>query len=98
MAILPEEVFKRRPRHNNTPESTTLIIANFIVIALATMIFTSKDHINLFFWVIVGVLAFYNYYVIRRNTEEFGNRIVLISYIISLVTLAALFLLFKGKG
>jgi hypothetical protein len=97
MAILPEEVFKRRPRHNNTPEWTMLTITNFIVIAVNTMLFTSKNHINLFFWIVVAALALYNVYVIRRNPDEFGNKIVVIAYVISLAALVALFLLFKGQ-
>lgn len=95
--MIPDELFKRRPRHNNTPESTLLILANFIVICLATSLFTGKTNINWFFWVVVGVLAIYNFFTIRRNREEFGNKTVLISYIVSTLVLVGLFFILKGR-
>jgi len=95
--MIPDELFKRRPRHNNTPESTLLILANFIVVCLATSLFTSKTNINWFFWVVVGVLAIYNFFTIRRNREEFGNKIVLVSYIVSTLVLVGLFFILKGR-
>jgi len=94
--MIPEQVFKRRRNHNNTPEVILLIITNFIVTSLAITIFTGKDYINLFFWVIEAVLAYYNFYTIRRNREEFENKGVMISYIISLALLVVVFFLFKG--
>jgi len=94
--MLPEEVFKRRQRHNNTPAAILLIIANFIVTALALSLFTGKGNINWFFWVVEAVLAFYNYYTIRRNREEFENKATIISYVISLALLVVVFFLFQG--
>jgi hypothetical protein len=94
--MIPEEVFKRRRRHNNTPESTLLIIANFIVISIGTSLFADKKHINWFFWVIIGCLALYNFFTIRRNREEF-TKPVIISYSLSIVVLIAVFFLFKEK-
>ncbi len=94
--MLPEEVFKRRPRHNNTPDSIILVIANYVVVALATTLFTDKEHIGWFFWVVIAILAWYNYYTIRRNTEEFSNRVTLISYIVNLFILFGFFFLFRG--
>ena len=96
--MIPEEVFKRRRRHNNTPESTLLIIANFIVIALGSTVFISKGHVNWFFWVVIACLAVYNFFTIRRNSEEFQNKIILISYISSLAILVGLFFFFKGQS
>jgi nicotinamide riboside transporter PnuC len=95
--MIPEELFKRRPRHNNTPESTLLILANFIVICAATSLFTTKTHINWFFWVVVGLLGVYNFFTIRRNREEFENKFVQISYVISTLVLVGLFFLLKGR-
>jgi nicotinamide riboside transporter PnuC len=95
--MIPDELFKRRPRHNNTPESTLLILANFIVICLATSLFTTKTHINWFFWVVVGVLAIYNFFTIRRNRDEFENKFVQISYVVSTLVLVGLFFLLKGR-
>jgi len=96
--MIPEEVFKRRRNHNNTPEAILLIIANFIVTALAITLFTSKDSISWFFWVVEGVLAMYNYFTIRRNREEFENKGTLISYVVSLALLVLVFFLFKGAA
>ena len=96
MALLPEEVFKRRRRHNNTPESVLLIIANYIVVSVAIALFTDKHHISWFFWVIVGMLALYNFFTIRKNREEFTRPIV-IGYVISLLILVAVFFLFIGQ-
>ncbi|MDR3694095.1 hypothetical protein [Mucilaginibacter sp.] len=96
--MIPEELFKRRPRHNNTPDSTLLILTNFIVIAISTALFTSKTEIYAFFWVVAGLLALYNFYTIRRNREEFGTKVVLISYIASTALLVVLFFLFKGHS
>ena len=94
--MIPQEVFKRRQRHNNTPESILLIIANFIVVSVAISLFTNKEHINWFFWVVLGLLAVYNFFTIRKNLHEF-NRITTIAYISSLVILIGFFFLFRDK-
>jgi hypothetical protein len=93
MALVPEELFKRRRNHNNTPESILLIIANYIVVAVNITLFVNKQHINWFFWVVIGFLALYNYYTIRRNREEY-TKVNIIAYIISIVGLFLLFFLF----
>jgi hypothetical protein len=93
--MLPDGLFKRRPRHNNTPESILLVIANYVVIALDTALFTDKEHINWFFWVVIALLALYNFYTIRRNREDFANRITLISYIINLGLMVVVFFLLR---
>jgi hypothetical protein len=94
--MIPEEVFKRRKRHNNTPESTLLMIANFIVVGIDLTLFASGNRVHWFFWVVIGLLAVYNFFTIRRNREDF-TKIVIISYSISIVVLIAMFFLFKGK-
>lgn len=93
--MIPEEIFKRRRNHNNTPESVLLIIANYIVVFAALALFTSRNHINWFFWVVLCCLALYNFFTIRRNREEY-NRVTTIAYIASLVVLVAVFFLFRG--
>ena len=95
--MIPEEVFKRRRRHNNTPESVLLIIANFIVVSVSLTLFTRKDHVGWFFWVVIGLLAVYNFFTIRRNREEY-NKITIIAYVISMIVLCVLFFLLKGKA
>jgi len=94
--MIPEEVFKRRRRHNNTPESILLIIANFIVVSVSLALFTDKKHVSWFFWVVIGLLAVYNFFTIRRNREEY-NKITIIAYIISIIVLCLLFFLLKGR-
>ena len=94
--MVPDDVFKRRRNHNNTPQSVLLIIANFIVVSLALTLFTDKTHINWFFWIVVALLAFYNFYTIRRYRDEF-NKPTIIAYCISLATLIALFFVFRAK-
>jgi predicted permease len=93
--MIPDELFKRRPRHNNTPASVMLIIANFIVTAAALSLFADKDHVNWFFWVIEAGLAVYNFFTIRRNREEFENKGILYSYLFSLALLVVVFFLYK---
>ena len=97
MSYIPEEVFKRRRRHNNTPPSILLIIANFIVVSIDLTLFTSANQVNWFFWVVIGFLAVYNFFTIRRNREEF-NKVTIIAYCISTLMLVAVFFLFKGKS
>ncbi len=82
--MIPEELYKRRRRHNNTPSSMLLIIANFMVMAVAISLFTSCDHINWLFWVIMGFLALYNFFNIRRNREEY-TRVIIIAYVIGII-------------
>jgi hypothetical protein len=94
--MIPEELFKRRRNHNNTPESTLLIIANYIVVCIAFALFTGHNHISAFFWVVLTFLAWYNYYTIRRNREEY-NKVTIIAYIISLVVLFLLYFVFRSQ-
>jgi heme O synthase-like polyprenyltransferase len=93
--MLPEEVYKRRPRHNNTPESITVIIANFVVVSIAVTLFADRNSVNWFFWVVIGFLALYNAFTIRRNREDY-NKITKIVYIASLLVLVGVFFLFKS--
>ncbi|HEY0245808.1 MAG TPA: hypothetical protein VGC01_09615 [Mucilaginibacter sp.] len=95
--MIPEELYKRRRNHNNTPKSMLLILANYVTILVSTSLFTSCTHINQFFWVIVAGLVIYNFFNIRRFHEEY-NKITIIAYIISIVVLIALFILFRSTG
>ena len=87
--LIPEEVFKRRKQHNNTPESVMLIITNFVVVSLAETLFWGHHHINWFFWVVVGLLAVYNVFSLRKNLEVY-SKVDVIAYIVSMVVLAIL--------
>ena len=94
--MIPEEVFKRRQRHNNTPESILLIISNFIVVSVAASLFTTKERINWFFWVIGGLLAIYNFYTLRKNREEY-TKTTIIAYVSSIVVLVGFFFLVRSR-
>jgi len=91
--MLPDNLYKRRRGHNNTPPSVLLILTNCIVLAVLIQMFTGCS-INNFLWVALGVLALYNVYTIRRNREEY-NRLNIIVYIISIL-LMAFFLYYFG--
>jgi uncharacterized membrane protein HdeD (DUF308 family) len=95
--MLPDELYKRRPNHNNTPESISLIIANFIVFAVATQLFVSASKIGTFFWVVVGALAVYNFFNIRKYREDY-NRPQVIAYILSLVVMVIFFFVMRGRS
>ena len=74
--MIPEELYKRRRRHDNTPVTMVLIMTNYIV---ATILFTSVKATSWFFYVVLAGLAWYNFYTIRRNREEI-TRINIIAY------------------
>lgn len=95
--MLPEEVYKRRRNHNNTPKSLLLILANYIVILVSASLFTSCNQINGFFWVIIAGMAVYNFFDVRRFREEY-NKVTIIAYVVSLVVLIGLFIGFVVKG
>ncbi|GAB2985573.1 hypothetical protein GCM10027049_25520 [Mucilaginibacter puniceus] len=86
--MIPEELYKRRRNHNNTPTYITLIITNYIVLFVGASLLVSCNHIHWFFWVIAGFLAVYNFFSIRRNREEYIKPII-IAYVASLVIIAA---------
>lgn len=85
--------FKRR--HYGTPQSTTLIIANYVVFAVILTFTAGKT--GWFFWIAIGLLALYNFFNIRKDRAAY-NKPRIIAYVISIVTMAALFFLFKYKG
>jgi hypothetical protein len=95
--MLPDEVYKRRPNHNNTPESITLIIANFIVFSLAIQLFATCNKINNFFWVTVGVLVIYNFFNVRKYREDY-KKPQIIAYVLSIVILIGFFFLMRGRS
>ena len=86
--MIPEELYKRRRRHDNTPTYITLIIANYIVLFVGASLLVSCNRIHWFFWVVTGFLAVYNFFSIRRNREEYTKPII-IAYLASLVIIAA---------
>lgn len=95
--MIPEELYKRRRRHNNTPESMVLIITNYIVLALAMNFFAACEKVNWFFWVIIGLLALYNFYILRKYREEY-SKIHIIAYVVSLAGMVLYFFVLRGKA
>ena len=93
--MIPEEVFKRR--HFGTPEAISLIVTNYIVVVVAIEIFADCQQINWFFWVILGLLAAYNFYKVRLNPEIFTKK-NLIVHGISIVLLLVVFFLLRYKA
>jgi len=87
--MIPEELYKRRRAHNNTPTSVMLILTNCIVLAVLLSMFSLCNTINNFFWVALAVLALYNAYDIRRNREEY-QRLNIIIYAVSIILMAFL--------
>jgi hypothetical protein len=88
----PGPIFKRR--HFGTPESFTLITTNYIVVAVGLAIFKNSHHkIHWFFWVIIGLLAIYNAFSLRKNWSEF-NKVGFIAYIIGVAGIGLLYFIF----
>ena len=85
-------VFKRRPEHKNTPEAIKLIIANFITISAGEALCFSPRHISWFFWIIVGGLAVYNFFSLRKNLEVYSKTDKM-TYMISMAVMAVLVVL-----
>jgi hypothetical protein len=87
----PHQVFKRR--HFGTPESFIIITTNYIVVAVGLAITASHHKIHWFFWVILGLLAVYNVFSLRKNWSEY-NKVSLIAYFIGVAGLPLLFFMF----
>ena len=95
MAIIPEEIYKRR--HFGTPQAVSLIVTNYIVVVIAVQIFAMSNPISWFFWAVIGLLAVYNFYQIRKNREDFDRK-NLIVYAVSVILLLAVFFLLRLKA
>ena len=85
--MLSEDIFKRRRNHNNTPKSVLLIIANYMV---CCVLFTIVSKLNWFFWLVLILLAIYNYFTIRRYRDEY-TRVNIIAYAVSLIGLVLMY-------
>lgn len=90
--LTQQDVFKRRPEHKNTPEAIKLIIANFIVISAGEALCFNPHHISWFFWIVVGALAVYNFFSLRKNLEVY-SKTDKITYITSTIVMVALVIL-----
>lgn len=88
--MLPENLYKRRRAHDNTPPQLLLIVTNCIVLAVLVSLFATCDKISNFFWGALAVLAIYNAYTIRRNRELY-NRLNTIVYVVSIIGMVIVF-------
>src|ERR1700748_2159837 len=95
--MLPEQLYKRRRNHNNTPKSLLLILANYVTVLVCASLFTNCTKITNFFWVMMVGLAVYNFFTIRRFRDEF-NRVTIIAYVLSLIFLIGLFIIYRTSG
>jgi uncharacterized membrane protein len=68
-----------------------------VVVAIGVEVFAMCTKINWFFWVVLALLAGYNYFTIRRNRDEY-DRNTIIGYAISLAGLVLMFFLFRLKA
>ncbi len=93
--MLPEELYKRR--HFGTPQSLILIVVNYIIVTIGVELFAMCTKISTAFWVVLVLLAVYNYYTIRRNREEYGRNAI-IGYVASIAGLLLMFFLFRLKA
>lgn len=94
--MLPENVF--RDRHYSSQAVVMLITVNYIVFAIGVELCASCTGINWFFWVILAGLVVYNYFTIRRNDEEFAEKRIKITYIVSVAGLAVIYYLLGVVG
>ncbi|OOQ58567.1 hypothetical protein [Mucilaginibacter pedocola] len=88
--MIPENLYKRRRQHDNTPPQLLLIVTNCIVLAVLISLFSTCDKINNIFWAALAILALYNAYTIRINRELY-NRLHVIVYVVSIIGMALVF-------
>ncbi|WP_345954873.1 hypothetical protein [Mucilaginibacter sp. PAMB04168] len=87
----PQNYFK--DRHYSLQALVSLTTANYIIFALGVQACVNCERVHWFFWLILAGLAWYNYYTIRRNLEEFEEKRTQIIYGISLAGLGLLYYL-----
>jgi hypothetical protein len=88
-----EPTFKRK--HFGTPQSTMLIIANYVVFTVILSISNGKA--GWFFWIAMALLALYNFSNIRKDREEY-TKARIIAYVISIAVMIGMFFLIRLKG
>lgn len=87
----PESVFK--DRHYSLQALIGLVTANYIIFALMVQVCVKCTGIHWFLWVTLAGLAWYNYYTIRRNLEEFEEKRTQIIYVVSILGMGVLYYL-----
>jgi hypothetical protein len=71
----------------------SLLTANYIVFALLVQMCVSCTGVHWFLWVGLAGLAWYNYYTIRRNIDEFQEKRTKIIYVAGLAGMGLLYYL-----
>jgi len=85
-------IFQRR--HFGNPQIFNIIVTNYAVVFFGLSIFdSSHHHIHWFFWVVMGLLAVYNVFMIYKHREEI-TLFSIIAYVIGLAGLPLIFLMF----
>jgi hypothetical protein len=92
----PETIF--RDRNYSQQSLVSLITANYIVFAIAVQASVNCERVHWFFWVALAGLAWYNYYIIKRNSEEFSEKKTQIIYVVSVLGLGLLYYLLGVVG
>jgi hypothetical protein len=92
----PENLF--RDRNYSQQSLVSLITANYIVFAIAVQASVNCERVHWFLWVALAGLAWYNYYIIKRNTEEFAEKKTQLIYAGSILGLGLLYYLLGVVG
>ncbi len=87
----PGNIF--RDRNYSLQSLISLVTANYIVFALAVQMCTTCTRTHWSLWLILAGLAWYNYYIIRRNRDEFAEKRTQIIYCISILGMGILYYL-----
>jgi threonine/homoserine efflux transporter RhtA len=87
----PEKIF--RDRNYSLQALVSLITANYIVFAIGVQASVNCQRVHWFLWVVIAGLALYNYYTIKRNTDEFAEKRTQIMYGISILGMGLLYYL-----
>jgi len=82
-------IFKRR--HFGNPQIFNVIVTNYAVVFFGLMIFANSKHkIHWFFWVVMGLLAVYNVFMIYKHREEITPASI-IAYVVGLAGLPLIY-------
>jgi hypothetical protein len=87
----PETIF--RDRNYSQQALVSLITANYIVFAIGVQATVNCERVHWAFWLVIAGLAIYNYFTIKRNTDEFAEKRTQIIYGISIIGMGLLYYL-----
>ena len=87
----PETIF--RDRNYSQQSLISLITANYIVFAIGVQATVNCQRVHWGLWLVIAGLVVYNYYTIKRNTDEFAEKKTQIIYGISILAMGVLYYL-----